>query len=281
MTLSKTLNYRIASEMIHISTPSLHKQIKNLESYLQVKLFYTEHQKLQLTKEGMTFVPLAQKVINTHEESLNQLHLCKKHQKFQIKVVVSSYIAYYILPNFFKLFFNNYPDINISIHVQNNHIEDDIKNDLFDVGISRQPPQFKNVISHNICEGKIYLFAPNTTENQLLSESELLNKYKILCDNHPVYWKLLKRQIHDAYCDARFTSISSVPITEKLISMDQGISYLPKYISKNSNMITLLSSFNPNPVSFTYLYIRKETPEILKFVDTLTAFIKKEQLSAN
>lgn len=39
--LAKTLNYRLASEEINLTIPSIHKQIKNLEQHLNVKLFET------------------------------------------------------------------------------------------------------------------------------------------------------------------------------------------------------------------------------------------------
>lgn len=39
LVLAKTLNYHKASEQIHLSEPSIYKQIRNLEYHLNVKLF--------------------------------------------------------------------------------------------------------------------------------------------------------------------------------------------------------------------------------------------------
>ena len=60
-------------------------------------------------------------------------------------------------------FFQRYPDIDISVSVLNSHIEQAIETNTFDIGIDREVPYSKKIISEQICEGKIALFYPKTT----------------------------------------------------------------------------------------------------------------------
>ena len=52
LTLCKTMNYRRAAELLHLTQPAVTKQIQSLESQYAVKLFSYEERKLRLTEAG-------------------------------------------------------------------------------------------------------------------------------------------------------------------------------------------------------------------------------------
>lgn len=100
--LAKTLNYRLASEEINLTIPSIHKQIKNLEQHLNVKLFETYKNQIILTEDGHTFLPIAQSFIEQYESGIKHIQLKKTMFQSKLNVVVSSYIATFIMPKFLK-----------------------------------------------------------------------------------------------------------------------------------------------------------------------------------
>ncbi len=102
--LAKTLNYRLASEEINLTIPSIHKQIKNLEQHLNVKLFETYKNQIILTEDGHTFLPIAQSFIEQYESGIKHIQLKKTMFQSKLNVVVSSYIATFIMPKFLKSF---------------------------------------------------------------------------------------------------------------------------------------------------------------------------------
>ena len=102
--LAETLNYRLASEEINLTIPSIHKQIKNLEQHLNVKLFETYKNQIILTEDGHTFLPIAQSLLNNMKVASNISNLKTMFQS-KLNVVVSSYIATFIMPKFLKSFF--------------------------------------------------------------------------------------------------------------------------------------------------------------------------------
>ncbi|NGL71641.1 LysR family transcriptional regulator [Staphylococcus aureus] len=278
--LAKTLNYRLASEEINLTIPSIHKQIKNLEQHLNVKLFETYKNQIILTEDGHTFLPIAQSFIEQYESGIKHIQLKKTMFQSKLNVVVSSYIATFIMPKFLKSFFNEHPFIDVSLHVKNENIEKDINNHTYDIGISRNQPKLREVHSEKVCEGKIVLIAPNKENNHLLTEASLFEKYKIISDNHPEYWSSLKNNILNIYEKAQFLSINDVHTSIKLIEMNQGISFLPIYITTNSdyNISVINTKILQAPISFTYIYSQKESPEILAFIKSFKKYIANEQL---
>ena len=279
LVLSKHLNYRKASEELFLTEPTLHQQIKKLEKHLQVQLFETVGRNLTLTAVGREFIEIAKNLIQTYEQSIQKIRLQNKKQQFHIEIAVSPYIATYLLPQFLQEFFQRYPDIDISVSVLNSHIEQAIETNTFDIGIDREVPYSKKIISEQICEGKIALFYPKTIVK--CDELQLFKNYKILSDNHPVYWENLKKEIIELVPEADFTAINDITVTAKLIEMNQGISFLPLYLKKTftDKIAHLEATTVTTPVSFTYLMSRKTSKAITIFNNAFKDFILKEQNS--
>ncbi len=245
-----------------------------------MKLFETYKNQIILTEDGHTFLPIAQSFIEQYESGIKHIQLKKTMFQSKLNVVVSSYIATFIMPKFLKSFFNEHPFIDVSLHVKNENIEKDINNHTYDIGISRNQPKLREVHSEKVCEGKIVLIAPNKENNHLLTEASLFEKYKIISDNHPEYWSSLKNNILNIYEKAQFLSINDVHTSIKLIEMNQGISFLPLYITTNSdyNISVINTKILQAPISFTYIYSKKEIPEILVFIKSFKKYIANEQL---
>lgn len=277
--LAKTLNYRLASEEINLTIPSIHKQIKNLEQHLNVKLFETYKNQIILTEDGQTFLPIAQDFIKQYEKGIKHIQLKKTMFHAKLNVVVSSYVATFIMPKFLNLYFNDHPNVDISIHIKNEGIEKDINNHKYDIGISRNQPKLRGVKSEKVCEGKIVMVVPNEEHNHLLSEKALFSKYKVISDNHPEFWPSLKHSILNIYDKVQFLSINDVHTTIKLIEMNQGISFLPIYITKNNDyQISIINTKDLQPpASFTYIYSKKDSEEISQFSEVFKKFIATEQ----
>lgn len=277
LVLAKHLNYHKASEELFLTEPTLHQQIKKLEKHLQVSLFETIGKKLTLTSTGISFIPMAKEIISTYEKNVEQIKLKDKNLETNLNIAVSPYIATYLLPKFLPKFFNQYPSINVSISILNNQIAHNIENNTFDIGIDRVEPYSNKIIYEQICEGKIALFYPKNANG--LSEEELYQQYKIFSDNHPLYWDSIKEEVSSIIPEAQFTSIQDIAVTEKLIELGQGISYLPLYLKNDfSDQINYkLSEMITTPVSFTYLMNHKNTKSINTFKNEFKKFILLEQ----
>ena len=128
---------------------------------------------------------------------------------------------------------------------------------------------------------KFALFYPKNDSQ--LTEVELFQKYKILSDNHPVYWNKVKQEISEIVPESQFVSIKDITVTEKLIEMGQGISYLPLYLKMtlNPNIATRIPEEISIPLSFTYIMTRKNSEAIELFKNKFKEFIVFEQNKVN
>lgn len=281
--LAKTLNYRKASEELYITQPSVFKQIKKLEEHLQVNLFETVGRHIVLTNEGQTFLPIAKELIKTYEAGIEKMRNLKYNYSFRLNVVVTPYIATYLIPKFLPIFFKNAPNIDISISVTNNNIPELVERDEYHIGVDRMEPFSSKLNREKVCEGTIKLVVPNIESNKEFNdELFFFKKYRLLVNNHPTYWESLLKDIQNHYSQIETTSIEDVTVTEQLIKSDQGISYLPIYILNKISKSNKLRVIEPNliktPVSFTYMMWRKQMPEIEIFNELFKKFIKKEQM---
>lgn len=279
--VAKYENYRKAADELFITQTSVFNHIKNLENLLKVKLFEPKGRNITLTDDGKIFYPIAAETISTYEKGIYEMKNSKKKYSFRISVVVTPYIASYLMPKFLPVFFEAAPNIDISISVVNEHIAQAIEENRYTIGIDRRMPNTDKINYSNVCEGKIKLVVPNIEENKYLdSELDFFKKYRIFAGNHPTYWDKLLEEIYKLYPEVDVTNISSVHATECLIKANQGISYLPTYIFKDSNSESIRiidSKFIEDPISFTYVMWKKETPEIILFLDLFEKFIKSEQ----
>lgn len=279
--VAKYENYRKAADELFITQTSVFNHIKNLENLLKVKLFEPKGRNIILTDDGKLFYSIATKTISTYEKGIYEMRNSKKKYSFRLNLVVTPYIASYLLPKFLPTFFDVAPNIDISVSVMNDHISQAIEENKYTIGIDRRLPNTDKISYLNVCEGKIKLVVPNVEENQYLdNELDFFRKYRILVGNHPSYWEKLINQIYTLFPEADITNISSVHTTECLIKANQGISYLPTYIFKNSDskdIKIIESKLIEDPISFTYVMWKKETPEIELFLDLFGRFVKNEQ----
>lgn len=279
--VAKYENYRKAADELFITQTSVFNHIKNLENLLKVKLFEPKGRNITLTEDGKLFYSIATKTVSTYEKGIYEMRNSKKKYSFRLNVAVTSYIASYLMPKFLPIFFEVAPNIDISISVMNEYIAQAIEENRYTIGIDRRLPNTDKINYLNVCEGKIKLVVPNIEENKYLdNELDFFKKYRILAGNHPSYWGKLFEEIYKLYPEADITNISSVHTTECLIKANQGISYLPTYIFKEStskNIRIIDSKYIEDPISFTYIMWKKETPEIKLFLDLFGKFIKNEQ----
>ena len=72
--VAKTNNITKAAEQLHITQPTLSRQIMDLEKELNIKLFNRENRRLQLTKAGILFQQRATTMLQLLRQTENDLH---------------------------------------------------------------------------------------------------------------------------------------------------------------------------------------------------------------
>lgn len=118
------LNMSKVAKSMYISQPSVSQSIQELEEELQCKLFDRIGKKLHLTYEGELFLNYTRRILNLYSEGVESIKNISKEYKGRIVIGASTTIGIYILPEIIKKFSRDYPEIEISLIIENTeHIE--------------------------------------------------------------------------------------------------------------------------------------------------------------
>jgi DNA-binding transcriptional LysR family regulator len=70
----KYQSFRLASEHLYLSQPSLSSRIRALEKDLDASLFIRDGRKVTLSGKGEVFVPYAKRIVRTYRKAWHALH---------------------------------------------------------------------------------------------------------------------------------------------------------------------------------------------------------------
>lgn len=276
---AKHENFRKTAESLYISQPSVTLHIRNLESTLSTELFVKKGRNIFLTDEGKEFLPYAFEILDSYSKGRDRIKSFKQGYKKRITLAVAPYIASSVLPSFLKQFFkeNTYIDIKVNI-VKSNNIGIEVLNKKADIGISRMIPHEENIKHEMIWEDQIILVGPRNGENSgSIDREDYFRKYKILTNNHPVYWGDLLQKVHKIYPYSRTMEVTQVEITKQFIKSGLGISFLPNTIVQEEinqeYMVNIPFSDFELPLSNTYFIWGENSEEIKKFKLALQKYL--------
>lgn len=86
LAVAETLNFSKAASLVNISQPAVSHQISSLEAELGVRLFMRTNKNVQLTKEGLRFLPDAELIVKTAADSVHRLGAIANDKKQSIGI---------------------------------------------------------------------------------------------------------------------------------------------------------------------------------------------------
>ncbi|WP_019414264.1 LysR family transcriptional regulator [Paenisporosarcina sp. TG20] len=111
---AKTLNFRITSEQLLMSQPSVTVHIKLLEEYLGISLFERNKNRVTLTEAGKVFIEKADNLLLQFEESVQTIQSYKQGFRKNWTIAISPLLAETILPYILRTFMKQHPDLEIT-----------------------------------------------------------------------------------------------------------------------------------------------------------------------
>lgn len=161
-------NFTKAAELLHLSQPSLSKQVKTLEKNLEIVLLHRERNQISLTENGKVFLQYSERILALCEESCRALIDLKNGERGNLTVGASQTIGIYLLPRILALFAQNYPQINLKVQVNSTRI------------IAKNV--FNREIDLAIVGGEI----PNNLKKNLIVEKFVNDEFSlIIAESHP------------------------------------------------------------------------------------------------
>ena len=113
--VAQAKSYTKASKMLGLAQPSLSQQISKLEEVAGSRLFNRGFSQIQLTDTGNYLYAKAEEVIANIEETEEGLKQFANNTRGVLKIGMLSSVARNLLPPSMKLFYSDFPDVEINV----------------------------------------------------------------------------------------------------------------------------------------------------------------------
>ena len=97
LALAKTLHFARASELCHISAPTLSRNIKHLEQEVGVALFIRDNRSVKLTREGESFIDYARATLANWQQFKSNVNEPQQHIYGNVSIYCSVTASYSFL----------------------------------------------------------------------------------------------------------------------------------------------------------------------------------------
>lgn len=140
LTVASEGNISRAAEMLHVTQPTLSRQIMDLEEELGAKLFIRGKREITLTDDGMLFRQRAQEIVELADKAENEF--AQRTEQIEGKIVLGCVETNgsRVLADFICEFHKKYPKVQFNLY---NGYSDDIKDridkGLLDIGLLVEP----------------------------------------------------------------------------------------------------------------------------------------------
>lgn len=136
ITISKTMSFRKAGELLNLTQPAVSAQMKSLEDEFGVVLV-DRNQPVTLTDAGLLFLEQAEQILAIVEELKLKLNDMNTTPQGHIRLGTTTSIAIQILPRVLSYFQDQHPQIHTTIHsMPSSQIMANVENGAIDVGIA-------------------------------------------------------------------------------------------------------------------------------------------------
>lgn len=114
-TVASHLSFTKAAEALCITQPAVTKNIKELETEHNIRLFVRQGSKIALTEAGEILYQHAGSIFEIYRKIQYDLGLLKEKQSGELLLGASTTLSQYILPPILANFYQHFPDIRISL----------------------------------------------------------------------------------------------------------------------------------------------------------------------
>lgn len=129
-----------AAEVLHITQPTLSRQLAQMEEDMGVRLFDRGTRKIVLTDEGILMRRRAQEILELVDKTRNELTSQQEAVEGTVSIGGGDLGAVQILPGMIRSFHEKYPKVDFDLYTATaDHIKERMDQGLTDVGLLLEP----------------------------------------------------------------------------------------------------------------------------------------------
>lgn len=217
-----------AAEVLHITQPTLSRQLSQMEDEIGVKLFNRGSRKITLTDEGILLRRRAEEILSLVDKT--ELELLEQYEQIDGKITIGcgEIQSVRILPKLFSAFNEKYPNVTFDIFTATaDLVKEQMDKGIVDVGLLLEPIDIEkyDFIRLPIKERWVVLMKPNDPlyQKEYINPKDLTDVPIILPRRMSVKNELAS-WFGDCYkeLNVRFTSNLS---TNSAIMVSEGLAY--------------------------------------------------------
>ncbi len=138
--IAREENITRASELLHVTQPTLSRQIMQLEEELGTKLFKRSSHSIHLTEDGMRLKKRAQEIVLLAEKTEKEFRQKDSAISGEIAIGSAETKSVYILAEMIAEFQKRYPMVQYDIYTANaDDIKDRLDRGILDIGLLTEP----------------------------------------------------------------------------------------------------------------------------------------------
>ena len=140
LTVAREQNITRAAEALHITQPTLSRQIAALEEELGTPLFERNNKKITLTKEGILLKRRALEILELEEKTVEEIQSCRELVEGCVTIGCGEYEAVETLAEICTSFRSKYPKVQLHLHTATaDVVRNCMTQGLVDIGLFMEP----------------------------------------------------------------------------------------------------------------------------------------------
>lgn len=217
-----------AAEVLHITQPTLSRQLSQLEEEVGVKLFQRGVRKITLTNEGILLRRRAEEILSLVDRTEKELVEQEKLVEGRIVIGCGELTAVQILPEVIENFHKKYPLVSYDIFTANaDLVKEQMEKGLVDIGVLLEPIDMEKFDFIRLAgkERWVVLMRPDDplADKEAVSAKDLENLPLILPRRTNVRNELLN-WLGDSFQSAKVLFTSNLS-TNGAIMVQRGLAY--------------------------------------------------------
>ena len=175
LTVAREQNITKAAELLHITQPTLSRQLAALEKELQVPLFNRESKKIRLTDEGILLKHRALEILALEEKTLEELKGQEELIEGSVTIGCGEFASVESLADICEVFQKKYPKVQICLHtVTADVVYDRMSQGLVDIGLFMEPVNTEELEYVRFPGKEVWVVSMRTDD--VLAEKEHITK---------------------------------------------------------------------------------------------------------
>lgn len=179
LTVAKEQNFTKAAEQLHITQPTLSRQLAALEEELGTMLFHRGSRNLTLTEDGLLLKRRALEILDLEDKIIDEIKGTEGELEGVITVGCGEFAAVEILAQIIGKFRKNYPRVQIVIHTGTaDTIREMLNKGLVDIGLFLEPVNTENLEYIRIADSDHWVVGMRPDDH--LAQKEYITKEDLL-----------------------------------------------------------------------------------------------------